>query len=194
MSETTSKKRRLSLPLIVAGGVSSLVLALGMSPTFSAFTAEILNNNNTAGAGTLAMTETGNGFTCTSAAATCTDINKYGGLTAMKPGDSKTTTIVITNTGSVDAAIFTLTPGACAHTASTPDLCSQLEVTMVQGTKTVVDHVMASALTAPVTSLDAVASHGTTSIAITVKFVSSASDNSLQGATASQSLTWKFQS
>ncbi len=188
MSENTSNKRKLSLPLIVAGGVSSLVLALGMSPTFSAFTAQIVNSTNTAGAGTLTMTETSNGKTCTSAVGTCTDINKYGAATAMKPGDIITTSVVISNTGSVDAAQFTLTPGACTGT-----LCTQLEVTMVQGTTTVVDHVMASALTAPV-SLATVAHGATSTIAITVTFVSSANDNSFQGATASQPLTWKFMS
>jgi hypothetical protein len=198
MSETTSKKRKLSLPLVLAGGISSLVLALGMSPTFSAFTAQIVNSANTAGAGTLSMTETGGGKTCTSAVGTCTDINKYGGLTNMKPGDYSTTPIVITNTGSVDAATFALTTAGCTHTVGTADLCSHLKVTMTQdGTVlTTVNGVMASVLPATV-PLATVAHGASTTISIRVDFVPTgleATDNALQGATASQQLTWKFQS
>jgi uncharacterized repeat protein (TIGR01451 family) len=195
MSETTSKKRKLSLPLVLAGGVSSLVLALGMSPTFSAFTAQIVNSTNTAGAGTLSMTETSGGKTCTSAVGTCTDINKYGGSTTMKPGDTATTTIIISNPGSVDAAQFTLTPTACTGT-----LCSHLKVTMVQdGIVTpapVVNGIMASALTSAVT-LNPVAHGGSTTIVITAQFVTTgtdAGDNALQGQSATQSMTWKFMS
>jgi hypothetical protein len=193
MSETTSKKRKLSLPLVLAGGISSLVLALGMSPTFSAFTASIQNTVNTANSGTLAMTETSGANTCTSAVGTCTLINKYGGLTAMKPGDTVTTPIVIANTGNVDASIFTLTTGAC-----TGNLCSHLKVTMTQdGTVlSTVNGVMASVLPATV-SLTTVAHGANTTIAIKVDFVATgtdAGDNLLQGQAASQPLTWKFQS
>ena len=191
MSETSSKKRKLSLPLVLAGGISSLVLALGMSPTFSAFTASIQNTVNTASSGTLAMTETSGGVTCTSAIGTCATINKYGGLT-MKPGDTTTTTIVIANTGNLDAASFSLATLPCSG-----NLCSHLKVTMTQdGTAlSTVNGVMASLLPATV-SLTTVAHGANTSIAIKVDFVSTgtdANDNLLQGQSASQSLTWKFQ-
>jgi len=190
MSETSSKKRKLSLPLIVAGGVSSLVLALGMSPTFSAFTASITNSAN-ASAGTLAMTETSGGTTCTSAVGTCTDMNNYGGLTGMKPGD--TTGIInisIANTGSLDASSFTLSTGSCSG-----ELCKRLKVTMTQDGNPVatVAGVMASNLPATV-SLNPVGHGKDTKITIKVDFSSTGDDNAFQGTTASQALTWTFQS
>ena len=46
-----------SLSLILSGGVSSLVLALGMTPTLGAFTASIVDAMNSAGAGTVVMQE-----------------------------------------------------------------------------------------------------------------------------------------
>ena len=200
MSETTSKKRKLSLPLIVAGGVSSLVLALGMSPTFSAFTASIQNTINTAGAGTLTMVETtGNGLgpnSCSSSAgvagsADCTTINKYGNLTTMKPGDSTTTTIHIVNTGTINATSFSLAPGACSGS-----LCTHLKVTMIQDGVAVplANGVFASALPATV-PLNTPLKGVDTKIDITVLFVATgtdAGDNLLQGQSASQPLTWKF--
>jgi hypothetical protein len=208
MSENTSKKRKLSLPLVLAGGVSSLVLALGMSPTFSAFTASITNSTNTANAGTLIMSETGNGKTCLSTdgtgnsvalnTASCATINKYGGLSSMKPGDSITTTIVIANTGTVDAATFGLTPATCVSTGGgtgAGDLCKQLKVTMTQDSTAVISNVAPKDLVA--TGFTTVEAGKNTSIDITVSFPSTGSnvtDNTFQGTQASQPLTWTFQS
>ena len=208
MSEITSKKRKLSLPLIIAGGVSSLVLALGMSPTFSAFTASITNSINTANAGTLIMSETGNGKTCLSTdgpgnsvalnTASCATINKYGGLSSMKPGDSITTTIVIANTGTVDAGTFGLTPATCVSTGGgtgAGDLCKQLEVTMTQDGTAVISNVAPKDLVA--TGFTTVKAGKNTSIDITVSFPltgSNVTDNTFQGTQASQPLTWTFQS
>ena len=208
MSETSSKKRKLSLPLVLAGGVSSLVLALGMSPTFSAFTASITNSLNTANAGTLIMSETGNGKTCLSTdgtgnsvalnTASCATINKYGGLSSMKPGDSITTTIVIANTGTVDAGTFGLTPATCVSTGGgtgAGDLCKQLKVTMTQDGTAVFSNVAPKDLVA--TGFTTVKAGKNTSIDITVSFPSTGSnvtDNTFQGTQASQPLTWTFQS
>jgi hypothetical protein len=202
MSETTSKKRKLSLPLVLAGGVSSLVLALGMSPTFSAFTASITNNANNASAGTLVMSETGNSKTCFSSdsTATCTTINKYGGLLNMKPGDSTTTNIVIANTGNVDAASFSLTPLTCVPTGGgtgAGDLCGQLKVAITQDDVSVGTPVTPKLLTATSFLFTTVKAKASTNIAITVSFPSTgdnATDNSFQGTQASQQLTWTFQS
>jgi len=115
MSDTTTqnRKRKASLPILIAGGVSSLVLALGMSPTFSAFTASIQNSVNTAGTGTLVMEEKNQAgtVTCLSTdggsvstnSATCATINKYSGDLAMVPGETVVTNITIKNVGTVDA-------------------------------------------------------------------------------------------
>lgn len=205
MSEGTPA-RRISLPLVLAGGVSSLVLALGMSPTFSAFTASIQNSVNTTASGTLIMQETSGGLTCKSTdgaaistnAATCSTINKYGGTgTLLTPGGAaNTTTVTIANTGTVAASSFTLTPGACTQSAlSTPvgtatDLCAKLHVKITTGGTTVYEG-SASALTA-VQSLTPLAAGGSASYTFAVSLDSSA-DNTYQGLQASQPLTWAFQ-
>ena len=207
MSETTSK-RRISLPLILAGGVSSLVLALGMSPTFSAFTASIQSGANLASAGTLTMEETSGSVTCRSIdganglsgnSATCATINKYGGTGALLTpgGAANVTTVTIANTGTVAATSFSLTPGACAQSAlGTPvgnatDLCTKLHVKITTGTTTVYEG-SASALTTPV-ALTPLANGASASYTFAVSLDSSA-DNTYQGLQASQPLTWTFQS
>jgi len=215
MSENTSKKRKLSLPLVLAGGVSSLVLALGMSPTFSAFTASITNNANNAGTGTLSMAETTTGtspVTCNSnvsGTANCAT-NKYGGSTTMVPGTAVATDITIKNTGTVAAQSFTLAFGACTNTPTAVDLCSKMLVEVKSGTgstakvltpanstaKTLAD------LTAPIDIKTVLGGSpiagGTGAVAIpftiTVTMPTGTGDNAYQGAQISQAMTWSFQS
>lgn len=206
MSETTSK-RRISLPLVLAGGVSSLVLALGMSPTFSAFTASIQNDVNSAATGTLMMQETSGGVTCRSTdgtnglsgnSATCATINKYGGTDALlTPGGApNVTTVTIANTGTVAATGFSLTPGTCTQSAlSTPvgnatDLCAKLHVKITTDGTTVYDG-SASALTTAI-ALTPLAGGASAGYTFAVSLDSSA-DNTYQGLQASQPLTWTFQ-
>jgi len=205
MSETSSKKRKLSLPLVLAGGVSSLVLALGMSPTFSAFSASIQNSVNTAGTGALIMEETSGGVTCKSTdgtnglsgnSATCVTINKYGGTgTLLTPGGTATTTVVIHNAGTVAASSFSLTPGTCSQSVlgtsngSASDLCAKINVKVTTGSTTVYDGA-ASAFSGAKT-LAPLAVGGTASYTFVVSLASTA-DNSYQGLQASQSLTWTF--
>jgi len=218
MSETSSKKRKLSLPLVLAGGVSSLVLALGMSPTFSAFTALIVNTGNTAGMGTLTMLETTKDGTgpnsCSSGwgSANCTTINKYGGSITMVPGTPVATDIAIKNTGSVAASSFSLYFGACSNTPTGVDLCSKMLVEVKSGTKvlTPAGGITAASLatTYPqATPIDIKAAlggspivGGTSAVAIpftitvTMPSTSGTGDNAFQGASISQAMTWSFQS
>lgn len=213
MSENTSKKRKLSLPLIVAGGVSSLVLALGMSPTFSAFTASIQNTVNTAGAGTLVMQEadsTGtilcnsNSTSVSSNSATCATINKYGGNLAMIPGQTVTTTITIKNTGSVAASAFSLTPTACSQTpngsvnGSATDLCKKINLLITSGGKTIYSGTADAMGTTAIDvlnklSVSSIAANGSVPFSFAVTLDSSAG-NTYQGLQVSQPLTWAFQS
>jgi len=205
MSETTSKKRKLSLPLIIAGGVSSLVLAVGMSPTFSAFTAAIQNTTNTAAAGTLTMQEattTGTVVTCDSGlgSATCATINKFGGNTAMAPGQTVSTGITIKNTGSVPATSFTLSPsatctptdvtGASVHGTGNP--CTVMTVLIKSGTTTVYSGTLAGLASGGVINLNApVAAGASVPFSFDVTLPSTA-DNTMQGRQASMGLTWTF--
>ena len=57
-TSTPSRRRRLSWPVLLAGSIGSLLLAVGLSPTLAAFTAQIRNTVDTAGTGTLIMQET----------------------------------------------------------------------------------------------------------------------------------------
>jgi len=211
MSEITSKKRKLSLPLVLAGGVSSLVLALGMSPTFSAFTASIVNNANNAATGTLTMQEStvgGTVVTCESGLGTADcSTNKYGGSTTMVPGTPVVTNITIKNTGTVAASSFTLGFGACTNTPTdAADLCSKMLVEVKSGS-TVITPVNSTAKNlselTPIDirtklpgSLPIAGGSSAIQFTITVTMPSSTPDvdNAYQGTQISQAMTWTFQS
>jgi hypothetical protein len=215
MSETSSKKRKLSLPLVLAGGISSLVLALGMSPTFSAFSASIQNTVDTAGSGALIMQETdSSGSTiCNSAdsttlasnSATCATINKYGGNISMVPGQIVNTTINIKDTGTVNASSFSLTPGLCTQTANgntsvtaPTDLCTKIKIVIMSGTHEIFNGTAASLYTLGVIDVNLklgvpsiVAGAVATPFVFTVTLDSSVG-NAYQGLKVSQPLTWTF--
>lgn len=122
---TTRSRRGWIIPSAVAS--AALITALGMN-TLGAYTATITNDGNTAGAGSLTMSETGpnaDGVSQTydtadgtNNAIAATNINKYGGDSDMAPGESKTTTVTFENTGTVDASDFQLTIGEATVTPS----------------------------------------------------------------------------
>ena len=209
---TTTSRRKLSVPVVIAGGVSALVLALGMTPTFSAFSASIQNSTNTAGTGTLVMEEKNAAglVTCLSTdavgvsvnAATCATINKYGGNLAMVPGQTVTTVINIKNVGTVDASSFSLTPGACAQSingsvnGSAGDLCSKITVTVTSGASTIYSGTAAAMNAGAIDVLAKTASAGvapgaTVPITFAVK-LDAAVGNTYQGLKVSQPMTWAF--
>jgi hypothetical protein len=213
MSEITSKKRKLSLPLVLAGGVSSLVLALGMSPTFSAFTASIQNTVNTAGAGALIMQESDSTGTilCNSTdlgsvstnAATCATINKYGANLGMVPGQTVTTTINIKDTGSVAASSFALQGGACTQSTNgsasgtAVDLCAKMNILIKSGGLTIYSGTAAAFATAGVVDVDVklgvltIPAGTSTQFTVAVTLDSTAG-NTYQGLKISQPMTWSF--
>jgi len=213
MTNSVQKRRRgaLALPVIIAGGISSLLLAFSMTPTFAALAASIQNSVNTAGTGTLVMEEKNSAgtVTCTSTDggsvstnnATCATINKYGGSMAMTPGSTVSTDITIKNTGTTAASSFTVTGGACTQSANgtvngtATDLCSKLNVVVKSGTTTIYSGTAAGFAT----STDILAKLATTNVAagasipinISVTLDSSAG-NTYQGLKASQAITWAF--
>ena len=65
--QTPHRRARVAIPAVIAGGVSALLLAFSMTPTFAALTAAITNDANTAGTATLVMQESGPGSTGTPA-------------------------------------------------------------------------------------------------------------------------------
>jgi hypothetical protein len=142
-----------AVPVIVAGALSSVLLAFSMTPTFSALAASISNTINTAGSGTLTMQEadsTGlilcnstDGGSVSTNSATCATINNYGGNLNMVPGQTVTTTATIKNTGTVPASAFTLVGGPCVQANNGPvngtatDLCTKIQLLVKSGSTTI---------------------------------------------------------
>lgn len=205
--------RRKGLFVLLTGIAASAILALSFSPTMSAFVASITNSTDTAASGYLTMQESNSdgsvlcnstdSTTVSTNAATCATINKYGGSTAMFPGQTITTNITIKNTGTVNATAFTLTPSACTQAnngtvnGSAVDLCSKINIVIKSGTTTVFSGTLTSLNTSGAINLTALAGIGAVAPTISVPFsfavtLDSAAGNTYQGLRASQPLVWSF--
>jgi hypothetical protein len=204
-------------PVVVAGGaLAAALLAASTTGTLSGFVASIANSTNTAASGVLTMKEvTSAGATpvCTSTdattvstnSATCTTLDDFGGTATYVPGKVITTTVTITNTGTVPANTFTLTPGACVQSANpaatvsgnASDLCTHMFITIAnQGGTTVVGSTQTSLTsygTSSALSLGTLAAGASTTFTITVT-MDSAAGNTYQGLQAKVPLTWTFNS
>jgi hypothetical protein len=206
------KKRSYSLPLVINAGVSSLILALGMTPTFGAFTASISGNANNVAAGVIVMQETNSAgtTTCLSSdgdglavnAASCSSIG-YAGSGVRTPGDSVSVVTFIRNVGTVAASAFSLVPGTCVQSAagsapgSATDLCSRITVTITSGSSTIFTGTAASLSSAGaidlLTKLGFPKIQPGTQIPITVTTsLDAAMGNSYQNLALSQPMTWTF--
>jgi len=207
------KKRSISLPLVLYGCISSLVLALSMTPTLGAFSASISGDANSAGTGTIVMQEmdTSGTIICLSTddggvsmnAASCPGINRYGGSVGMRPGDSAVVVASIRNVGTVAAAAFSLTPGACVQAATAPssgsatDFCSKIAVSITSGSSTIFGGTAATL--GGVGTIDVLSRLGLarvqpglqTTFTVTTTMDPTV-DNSYQGLRVSQPMTWTF--
>ncbi|KTR96446.1 hypothetical protein NS220_02210 [Microbacterium testaceum] len=215
MSTPTSpatRRRRLALPVVLAGSVASLILALGLSPTVAAFTAQIQNTVDTAGSGTLIMQETNSagtvtckstdGTTIDTNSATCSTINKYGGTLTMTPGQTVSTTVNIKNIGTADASSFTLTPGACAQSnngtpnGSASDLCTKMTIAVTSGSTSIYSGTLAAFNASAInilTKLSTTSVPSGTSIPFTFAVtLPTGLGNTYAGLQVSQPLTWNF--
>jgi len=207
-------RRRFTPAAITTGVLGAALLSLSMTGTMSGFVASITNSTNTAGAGVLTMQETttsGTAVTCSSTdgggvsvnTATCTTINKFGGNLAMVPGTPSTTSIAITNSGTIAASTFTLTPGAaCVQSNNGPvngsatDLCAKLSVVITSGATTVFSGTAATLAGAPASAFTmpaAPAAGASIPFTFTVTLADTA-ENAYQGLAASLPLTWTFTS
>lgn len=220
-TDTSTRRRVRFAPMAIAIGVlSAAALGFSTTGTFAAFTATINNSANTASTGALNMKETdstGTGTICQTASSstnlvTCATINKYGGTgsTALTPGATAgATTVRIYDTGSLAPATFTLLPGTCTPSGGGGgDLCGQLKLAVtcqVNGTGTSYTVSSGSTLTALATAgsinIGTAAANcvpqASSANYVTFSFVVSmanGSDNTMQGVTASQPLTWQFTS
>ncbi len=208
-----SLMKRVSLPLVISGCVSSLALLLGMSPTMAAFSASITGAANSAGSGTIVMHELDSkgAIVCMSTdgggidlnAATCSGTNNYGGGQGMRPGETAVVAGAIQNAGSVGASSFSLTPGSCVQATigdsfgSATDFCSRILVTITSGASTIFSGTAASLASAG--TIDVLGRLGLAkfqpgqqlAFTVTTK-VDPAVDNTYEGLTVSQPLTWTF--
>ena len=207
--------RTVAWPIVLTGALSSVVLALGMTPTFSAFTASIGNSLNAAGMGTLVMQETNaagtvtclstDGGSVSTNVAACSSINKYGGNLGMTAGTSAVTVANIKNVGTVDAVVFGLTPGVCVQSATGAvagtalDLCSKITVTITSGAATVFSGTAAALGSGG--PIDVLSKLGvpklvpSTQKAFTITAtIDAAVGNTYQGLQVSQPMTWTFSS
>lgn len=211
-SRAAKAKRLRFAPLAIATGVlGAVLLSVSMSGTLSGFVASITNSSNTAASGALVMQEQNaagttscsstDGGTVSTNASTCSTINKYGGSTTMIPGQTVTTAIKINNTGTVAANTFTLTGGACTQgtngtlNGTATDLCSQMTVVITNTTTSanVFTGTLAAFAAKGAISLPTAASGSSTGFSIAVTLPSSAG-NTYQGLSASQPMTWTFNS
>ena len=201
------------MSLVFSAGVSSLVLALGMTPTFGAFTASIFGDVNNAGTGTIVMQETDSSgtITCLSTdegglavnAASCSAMNRYGGDQVMHPGASAAIVTYIQDVGTVAASSFSLTPGACLQSVTgTPSgsatgFCSKFAVSITSGSATIFSGTAETL--SQVGTIDVLSQLGLAKVqpGIPITFTVTTTmdptvDNSYQGLKVSQPLTWTF--
>lgn len=137
--EPTPSRRRVVRPALwLSGAVAATLLVLGVNGTLASWTQAIIDNStNTAATGTaVILQEVSGANTCTSASSTtnsstCATINKYGGTaTPLTPGTSQVTTVTFSNTGGQNASTFVATPGTCTSTPSSPNLCTNGDLTV----------------------------------------------------------------
>jgi len=212
-SHRSSKRVRFAPIAIGTGALAAVLLSLTMSGTLAGFTASINNTNNTAASGSLVMQEQNSTATVTCLStdggsvstntSTCSTINKFGGSTAMVPGQLVTTTVTIKNIGSAPASTFTLTPGATctqsnsgALNGSAVDLCAKLNLVITNTTTSQVVYsgtlaALAGASAITITTPPAAGVLNTFTFGLTL---AAAAGNTYQGLQASLPLTWAFAS
>lgn len=176
---------------------TALVASLGMS-TMGVYTAALTNEENTAGTGSLVMTEvsdSGRSTMCTSTsgqnnAAVCSSLNKYGGNMEMLPGESVTTELSLRNDGSVTATDFTLAAGACTE-IGTGTACNDMIIQIMDSGTLIFEGAAADLAEQTFTLRAPVAPGEMRPFAVTAK-VSEKGGNEMQGGAISQPLTWTF--
>lgn len=202
-------KRRGVGALLVGLAASGLTAAALTTGALGAFTASILNDTNTLGSGVLIMREqlsdgsivceSTDGGTINSNSATCSTINKYGGVLEMSPtGDPVSTSVIIENIGTATAQTFTLTAGACTqsnngtYNGTATDFCSMVNVRILEDGVSIYDGTAAALAGTTLTSL---AHPVPPNMPFTYTFevsIDETADNTYQGLQASQPLTWTF--
>lgn len=214
MPSGASPTRRSSLDstVLIAGALSSVLLAFSMTPAFSSVAAVISDLASGAGTGSLVMQEStsAGSLNCSSLdggsisanASTCATISSFGGT--LVPGQTATETITLSNVGTVPASSFTLAAGSCGQAADGPvhgdaqDLCDRIRLSITSGGSPIFDGTAAelSGRTLDVlTALDLSAFPSGRSVPIRVaSTLDPRAGNDYQGLSVTQALQWTFAS
>ena len=200
-------------PLVVTTALLSAgFLSLSVTGTLSGFAAAITNTSNTTASGTLTMQEQGttggNPVVCNSTdggsvstnSASCSTINKFGGSTTIAPGYTTTTSVTLKNTGTVNAATFTLAPGTTctqsnngAANGTATDFCAKVNLVLKQDGTQVFSGTLASFAGSASKTL-ATLTAGSSSTFTFATTLDSTAGNTYQGLAASVPMTWTFNS
>jgi len=198
---------------VATGAAGSLVLALSMGASLSGYTASLTNSLNTAATAALAVQETSGNATCNSydTTATCSTINKYGGVgTPLAPGGSQTTTVKFTNNGTVAVGTSTIKAGTCTATtrtgvtgATTPttpntsagNLCSVMDLKVYKATTATGTPIYSGSLSGFETT--AAVALGTLAVGANQDYtfvvtLPTGADTAVQGQQVSQPIVWTF--
>lgn len=224
---TTNTRR--TAPLLWGGAaVSALALVLGVNGTLSSWTSAVIGNSHNSVASTtaVALVETGTSssgapVTCDTASTatnsvTCTDINKFGGVsggtaelgsstdnvTALAPGAHRTATVTLKNDGT-GTGTLSLAADSCSNTVNAVtggdttagyNLCSKITVSVAcTGDVTVTATTPATLSAFSGTSIGSLAANQSTTCTFTVALPSS-TPSGYSNQLASQALTWTLAS
>jgi hypothetical protein len=153
------RKGRRRAPLVwIGGAIAAGILILGVNGTLSSWTDAIINNthNTVASESAVGLLETGTDQTAscdtattTTNSATCSTVNKYGGIgtgsgtdasgAQLAPGSHQTASATLTNNGTATGTL-TMTPAADCAASAYPgttnqdfvnyDICNELTVSV----------------------------------------------------------------
>jgi hypothetical protein len=137
--------------VLTVGALASVLLVGTAAVTFAGFSSHIVNPSNSFSTGTVVLRESNGVNTCYSTGATqritannraqCTTIDDLGPVINAAPGQPlSTSTITLTNIGTLPASTSTLTTGACSAAAAaatspyggsdTANFCSRVNVSI----------------------------------------------------------------
>ena len=158
-----------------AGLIAALVAVLALSSTaavtFAGFSAQIVNNANTFSSGTMQLEESNGGTTCYSTgsgsggtvsaanSANCSINKLVGTLNQVPGGTALSTTITMTNNGTIAATLDSLVFATCSAAAAsnaagyvgsdTSGFCGKVDIEVSVGSTTVGTHCLIPASTSP---------------------------------------------
>jgi hypothetical protein len=155
---------------LIAAVVAVVALTSTAAVTFAGFSAQIVNNANTFSSGTMQLKESNGSVTCYSTgsgaggsvssanSANCS-INKLVGTLDQVPGGTPlSTTITMSNNGTINAALDSLVFATCSqstasdangYVGSDASFCGKVDIEISVGSTTVGTHCLVPASTSP---------------------------------------------